>query len=89
MGSLFTCCIKNDDITTEDPFLCKCGGTLMEHGCSKCHTGSRCECSVPVEFDGDKCDMCEREEAIENSKDRIRPNKRGYNVDFSNSGGRI
>ena len=62
----------------------------MEHGCLKCHTGPRCNCDVPVAADGDTCDMCEKEEAIEDYKDsRHSTKKREKNVNFTNSGGRI
>ena len=100
MGSLLSCCYAENNIndTTnselvsksyqDDPFECMCGGTLTEHGCQKCHPGPRChECNIPISVTGDICDSCKEDEEKDNYKDKSRrSNKRGYNVDFTDSG---
>jgi len=86
-----------------DPFECTreyegtlCGGTLVEHGCIKCHKGPRCDdCGFPIALEGNACTRCAHEEARNNYNDRSSRNRSktptGGNKDFNNLGltGRI
>lgn len=69
------------EIETADPFECKCGGTLTEYGCVKCHNGPRCDdCAFPIALEGGACRRCTEEAERQNYNDRSRSGRKNRSL---------